>query len=240
MLLLAVETSTQTGTLCLSEDDRVLAERIPETEGRRHAQTLVQEVAQLLSLNGAAPASPGAVAVSVGPGSFTGLRVGVVFAKTYAWAAGIPLLAVDTLQAIVCQLTPDDLPAGAAPRVLVISDAQRNEVFAGEYVRDPVTGIWVRAGEIRIARVAELEGCAMIVGPAVPRHREQLEQSGRFARCLELAPRAREVGVVGRVLLGRGELANVMELEPVYIRPSYAEEKRGAGMRSEDSTVPGM
>jgi len=228
MLLLAVETSTHTGTLSLSDENRVIAERVLAAEGRRHAQTLVQDVSQLLSEHGRTAADLRAVAVSVGPGSFTGLRVGVVFAKTYAWAAGIPLLAVDTLQAIACQLTPEDLPSGAAPRVLVISDAQRNEVFAGAYEWEPAAGIWTRAGEIRIARVAELEGCAMIVGPAVPRHREQLEQSGRFARCLELAPRALEVGVVGRVLLGRGESASVMELEPAYIRPSYAEEKRGA------------
>ncbi len=232
MLLLAVETSTHTATLCLSEDDRVIAERIPEAEGRRHAQTLVQEVSKLLSEHGYSSASPQAVAVSVGPGSFTGLRVGVVFAKTYAWAGGIPLLAVDTLQAIACRLTPQDLPEGTALRVQVISDAQRNEVFVGDYEWDPSVGIWMRTGEVRIASVAELGGCAVIVGPAVARHREQLEQSGRFLKCLELSPRAREVGVVGRYLLGRGELASVMELEPVYIRPSYAEEKRGVGTPS--------
>lgn len=226
MLLLAVETSTHTGTLSLSEEDRVIAERVLEAEGRRHAQTLVQEVAQLLSEQGQGVADPRAVAVSVGPGSFTGLRVGVVFAKTFAWAAGIPLLAVDTLQAIACQLTPQDLPAGAVPRVLVISDAQRNEVFVGEYEWEPAGGIWTPAGAIRIASVAELGGCAMVVGPAVARHRQQLEQSHQFQRCLELAPRAREVGAVGRSLLRAGKLANVMELEPLYIRPSYAEEKR--------------
>lgn len=230
MLLLAVETSTHTGTLSLSENDRVIAERVLEAEGRRHAQTLVQEVAQLLSLHGYGAADLHAVAVSVGPGSFTGLRVGVVFAKTFAWAAGIPLLAVDTLQAIACQLPPQDLPAEAAPRVLVISDAQRNEVFVGEYEWEPASGIWTRAGEIRIAAVVELGGCAMVVGPAVARHRQQLEQSGQFLRCLELTPCAREVGSVGRSLLRAGKLANVMELEPVYIRPSYAEEKRAAAV----------
>lgn len=226
MLLLAVETSTHTGTLSLSEDDRVIAERVLEADGRRHAQTLVQEVAQLLSEHGRVAADLRAVAVSVGPGSFTGLRVGVVFAKTFAWAASIPLLAVDTLQAIACQLTPQDLPVGAVPRVLVISDAQRNEVFVSEYEWEPAGRIWTRAGEIRIASVAELGGCAMVVGPAVARHRQQLEQSRQFQRCLELAPRAREVGAVGRSLLRAGKLANVMELEPLYIRPSYAEEKR--------------
>ncbi|MEY3172254.1 MAG: t(6)A37 threonylcarbamoyladenosine biosynthesis protein [Planctomycetota bacterium] len=229
MLLLSVETSTHTGALALFNDERLIAERILESAGRRHAQTLVQEASTLLAEHGCSVAGLQAIAVSVGPGSFTGLRVGVVFARTLAWVTGIPLLAVDTLQAIACQLSPDDIPAGEPLRMLVISDAQRNEVFVGDYEWDPAVGIWQRVGDVRIAAVGNLTGSPLIVGPAVTRHREQLEQSGRFRRCLELQPRAREVAAVGRCLLRCGQLANVADLEPVYIRPSYAEEKRASG-----------
>ncbi|MFN5976898.1 MAG: tRNA (adenosine(37)-N6)-threonylcarbamoyltransferase complex dimerization subunit type 1 TsaB, partial [Planctomyces sp.] len=83
-MLLAVETSGMTGSLALSADGQLLSERVLESEGRRHAQTLVSEVGLLLSGQGLTVGDLSAVAVSIGPGSFTGLRVGLVFAKTLA------------------------------------------------------------------------------------------------------------------------------------------------------------
>ncbi|MFM7038257.1 MAG: tRNA (adenosine(37)-N6)-threonylcarbamoyltransferase complex dimerization subunit type 1 TsaB [Planctomycetaceae bacterium] len=231
MLLLAVETSTHTGSLCLAKDRHVIAVRTLQTEGRRHAQSLVQEVALLLSENGFTPADLRAVAVSAGPGSFTGLRVGVVFAKTLASAAEIPLLAVDTLQAIACQLSPDDALESQPPRLLVISDAQRNEVFASDYQWDREYAIWQRSGQIRIAALADLPPTPVVAGPAVAKHREELIASRRFLRCQEVQPHAREVAMVASHQLSRGQLADVSQLEPVYVRPSYAEEKRMAVSR---------
>ena len=228
MLLLAVETSSHTGSFCLARDRHVLAVKTLQAEGRRHAQSLVQEVALLLSESGFTPANLQAVAVSAGPGSFTGLRVGIVFAKTLAWAAGIPLLAVDTLQAVACQLAPDDAPESQPPRVLVISDAQRNEVFAGNYEWNQEHAIWERSGEIRISALADLPAAPVVAGPAVARHREHLYGSGRFLRCLDVQPRAIEVAMAASHQIARGQFADVSSLEPVYIRPSYAEEKRMA------------
>jgi tRNA threonylcarbamoyladenosine biosynthesis protein TsaB len=112
--------------------------------------------------------------------------------------------------------------------VLVISDAQRNEVFAGDYEWNREHAIWERSGEIRIAALGDLPAAPVIAGPAVARHREQLISSGRFLRCLDLQPQATEVAMAARHQLSRGQVADVSELEPVYIRPSYAEEKRMA------------
>lgn len=81
-------------------------------------QTLVSEVGLLLSGQGLTVGDLSAVAVSIGPGSFTGLRVGLVFAKTLAWLRGIPLLSVNTLQAMAQQC------AGQYGEVLGISDAR--------------------------------------------------------------------------------------------------------------------
>ena len=87
MKILAIETSGFEGSIALSENSDVLAQRELARAGRRHAQTLVLEVAELLESHSLQPDQIDVVAVSHGPGSFTGLRVGVVFAKTFAWPA---------------------------------------------------------------------------------------------------------------------------------------------------------
>ncbi|HUQ68608.1 MAG TPA: tRNA (adenosine(37)-N6)-threonylcarbamoyltransferase complex dimerization subunit type 1 TsaB, partial [Planctomycetaceae bacterium] len=85
MNILSLETSGLTGSIALDRDG-VVEQRELATAGRRHAQTLVAEMRDLLHAHGLRPADVNAVAVSIGPGSFTGLRVGVVCAKTFAYA----------------------------------------------------------------------------------------------------------------------------------------------------------
>jgi tRNA threonylcarbamoyladenosine biosynthesis protein TsaB len=221
-MLLAVETSGLSGSLALYESGRLVAERLLESEGRRHAQTLVSESGQLLSSQGLTPGDLSAVAVSVGPGSFTGLRVGLVFAKTLAWLRGIPLLSVNTLQAMAQQCA-----AGHA-EVLSISDAQRGEVFSVLCRRD-AAGLMRMVEEVRVQSPGVLSPAGVVAGPVVEQHRESLE--GQFSgRCLlPVWPRAATVAILGADQLMRGESANVELLEPLYVRPSYAEEKRSLG-----------
>jgi tRNA threonylcarbamoyl adenosine modification protein YeaZ len=104
--ILAVDTSGFEGSVAISEDRHVLNQRCLNAEGRRHAQMLVLEVGELLKSQRLKPADIDIVAVSIGPGSFTGLRVGVVFAKTFAWANNAKLVAVDTLQAVAQRNNP--------------------------------------------------------------------------------------------------------------------------------------
>src|SRR5687768_2419931 len=106
MLVLSIETSGTGGSIALVDDRACLAERSLSQAGRRHARTLVFELKQLLAEREVAPGDLGAVAVSIGPGSFTGLRVGVVCAKTLAYAVSTKLVAVDTFLAIAAQ-SPD-------------------------------------------------------------------------------------------------------------------------------------
>jgi tRNA threonylcarbamoyladenosine biosynthesis protein TsaB len=225
-MLLAIDTSTHSASLCLTHDRVIVASRTLEGAGRRHAQTLVQEAGQLLSEQSLKPRDLHAVAVSAGPGSFTGLRVGLVFAKTLAWLNHIPLLAVDTLQAIAQQLSPRELTPDPSPSVLVISDAQRNEVFACEYRYDPAIEIWQPAGNLRIARPAELSAWPVIAGPAVPRHQSLFDTLPQPPRCIELHPAATAVASIAHHLLKINQTANPATLEPIYVRPSYAEEKK--------------
>src|SRR5690606_11422639 len=126
----------------------LLGERDLSRAGQRHARTLVPELRDLLAGHSLAAHDVQTVAVSIGPGSFTGLRVGVVCAKTWAYATGARLVAVDTLLAVAQQA------GDAVQRLQVVSDAQRNELFVGRFERT-AEGIWGRHEEIAILSVEE-------------------------------------------------------------------------------------
>src|SRR5437016_3375486 len=134
MLTLAIETSGSVGSVAVLESTRVLGEQSLAL-GRQHGQSLVPTIRQLLSDCGKRARDCDLVAVSIGPGSFTGLRVGVVCAKTLAYAADCRLAAVDTLHAIACNSPPD------VSTVEVLCDAHRGDLFTGRYTRN-ATGGW--------------------------------------------------------------------------------------------------
>ena len=107
-VILAVDTSGMCGTIALQRDGELLEERELEQSRRRHAQTLISEVQELLQDHELGSSTVEIVAVSHGPGSFTGLRVGIVFAKTFAYATGCSIVAVDTLQAVAESVASDE------------------------------------------------------------------------------------------------------------------------------------
>ncbi len=217
MIVLAVETSGVEASLALADEDGLIVERRLTASGRRHAQALVADADAVLREQGLTPSRIGAVGVSIGPGSFTGLRVGVVFAKTLAWVNGVPLIAVDTLRAIAHRQPP------SADPVQVVVEAQRSELFVGEYVFQPELRIWSRTGEIRILRPDQLTSAFAVTGPGLVRFAALL--SGfRLADEALWQPRASDVARLTLWQLARGETAVPHALEPLYIRRSYAEE----------------
>ena len=221
MKLLSVDTSGFGGSIALSDGGDLLEERELPTEGRRHAQTLVAEVDSLLRNRQLKPADIDTVAVSIGPGSFTGLRVGVVFAKTFAWANQAQLVAVNTLQAIAQQVSH------GFPNVVVISDAQRNEVFINSYHWDETTECRQTHEDVRIEA---LESAASSVAPDSIWTGPGLVKFGSQFSGLAVAdesiwqPKAGAVATIGQMMLNQNQAANMYTLEPLYIRRSYAEE----------------
>lgn len=223
MLTLGVETSTGAGTLALLEGDKCLAEQTLDRAGRRHAQTLVAEASELFRRFELRPADCRAVAVSIGPGSFTGLRVGVVFAKTFAYVTGCAVAAVNTFLAIA-ENAPDGFDS-----LHVVEDAQRGELFAGEFHRT-AEGRWEPAGSIIIvpadAWFDARTGADVLTGPG-------LKKLDRPVRCRTLGqeswmPRAEVVARLGRERIESGHADDLWTLEPFYLRKSAAEEKRDA------------
>ncbi len=122
MKILAFETSAKAGSVCLMEDGILLAESYQNT-GLTHSQTILPMAEQLLKSCGLTTKDIDAVAVAAGPGSFTGIRIGVAAAKGFAWGGELPCYGVSTLEAMALQL---GLTHGY---VCAAMDARRSQVY---------------------------------------------------------------------------------------------------------------
>jgi tRNA threonylcarbamoyladenosine biosynthesis protein TsaB len=219
-MLLAVETSGSLGSIAVVDGSRLLAERILAAGGVRHAQSLVTEVDKLLRELTLKPTDVRSVAVSIGPGSFTGLRVGLVFAKTFAWLNQSQLVAVDTLRAIAQQAPAEET------LVTAVVDAQRGEMFAGTYRLDPVSECRQLTDPIRVTSQDALPKDHILTGPGLSKLRPELAAECRLLEDSCWQPRASTIALLGQDMVSRKEYSIPETLEPVYVRLSYAEEKR--------------
>jgi tRNA threonylcarbamoyladenosine biosynthesis protein TsaB len=221
MLTLALETSGFGGSLALFRDSELLGERILDSQ-RRHAQTLIPEIQALLRAHGQQAADCQLLAVSCGPGSFTGLRVGITCAKTLAYATGAQVAAVPTFPCIAAACREN------ISRVQVILNAQREELFIGSYSKSP-TGKWVESQPLRIERVSkwleELQPEDVVTGPGVEPIAVEISAKCHVLDQQYWQPRAEWVGRVGLDQIAAGHSTTCWDLEPYYVRKSAAEEK---------------
>jgi tRNA threonylcarbamoyladenosine biosynthesis protein TsaB len=225
MRLLAIDTSTWTASVAITDETgAVIAEG--EARAETHSENLLPLIASVAAQAGVAARDLDAIAVGVGPGSFTGLRIGFATAKGLAFAAGRPLWAVSSLAALAlsCDVT---LPT---PALLVpVLDARRGEVFAGFYRR--VGALIVAAGPERVLPPAELAAAiasvrnpdevAALAGDAFDAYPDLLAPIADAVRCASRATPA--ASAIARLALA-GDRADVVgHGAPVYIRPSEAE-----------------
>ena len=127
MRILAIETTDRAGTLASLVDDQPITTLELDT-AQRSAQTLAPGIESLLAMAAWTPRDVELVAVAAGPGSFTGLRIGVTTAKMFAYAVGAQILGVNTLEVIASQIPT------RGKRLWTVLDAQREQVFAGQFV----------------------------------------------------------------------------------------------------------
>lgn len=220
MLTLGIETSGHAGTIALADGGRILAERKLSATGRRHARTLVPEIGELVKDIGRTIQDVEGIAVGLGPGSFTGLRVGVVCAKTLAFALSRPIVGVDTFAAIA-QSLPDDIEDA-----WIVDDALRGDVYCGHYLRSGRDWICVQSPMLAsMSRwLQSISEKGILAGPSIDRFRREF--AGVVVRSLFVVePKAREVAVIGERRLDSGSVDDCWTLEPLYIRRSAAEEK---------------
>ena len=235
MKLLAVETSTLTGATAVLAGDAVVAEcrlNIAVT----HSERLLAAVDHVLGAAGLALADVDALAVAVGPGSFTGLRIGLSTMKGLAFATGKPLVGVPTLDALAW-----NLPFAIHP-VCPVLDAKKGEVYTALYRTgaghlERLTEYEALAPEQLAERLArDVGGPVIFLGDGIGTYADVLRSAlGGMARVAppgNRLPSAVTVGELARAALERGHTADPAALVPIYVRRSEAElgrERQRAG-----------
>jgi tRNA threonylcarbamoyladenosine biosynthesis protein TsaB len=227
MLIVGIETSGLVGSVALTRNGQCLEVRSLEQAGRRHAQGLALELRELLKRHDVTAKNVDAVAVSRGPGSFTGLRVGMVCAKTFAYATRCQFVAVDTFTAVAmnCPAEISDL--------WVVEDAQRGELFAGRY--QVACGTWIRPDPIDVVDAETWLKSRSAHEVLAGRGLTRCDLSLTTATCLTedrfIQPLASSVALQGERMLLDPKSYPSIDFDcwiavPFYIRRSAAEEQR--------------
>ncbi len=212
MRVLGIDTATPVASVALLDDGNVLAEARSDTAG--HRADLLVLVDEVCKRAGVAPAALDGVAIGAGPGSFTGLRIGMATAKGIAFAAQRPLWAVSSLAALAYA----ELERDTSSTVVAVLDARRGEVYAGAYRSE--NGAIVLVGDERVLPPAELTAFvpsgAHFVGDAAAAYPELARLPGTWGSTPSGA-------AVAKLALSGARVDVLVSGVPTYIRPSEAE-----------------
>ena len=225
MLCLGIDTATSRGSVALAQTGEVLAAAALREPGA-HAREVLKEIEGLLASRGSGPAALNGIAVAAGPGSFTGLRVGMATAKGLAYALNIPLAGISTLEAMARAARSGE-PGG--PGVLCVAiEAGRGEVYAALFRFE--SGTPARAWPDRSCRPADLAAAlpadCMLVGDGAGAVVEAGRAAGRSLRSTDCPLLAPAIALWALQALRPGETYRPGTLTPNYIRPSDAEAAR--------------
>jgi tRNA threonylcarbamoyladenosine biosynthesis protein TsaB len=227
MVLLAIETSTRQTSVALGGQQGVLASQLVAA-GRGHAELLTPTIEHLLGLTDLRPDQLSGVAVGVGPGLFTGLRVGVSTARALAQVLRLPIVGIGSLDILAFSARH------TSGRICAVADAKRGEVFWAFY--RPVPGGVARETEYAVGTAerlaADLEASGeetLLVGDGALRYRAELEASGtpvEFGSASSAFPHAESLMELALPRFIREETARPEEIRPCYVRKSDAEINR--------------
>lgn len=215
-LILALETATPAGSVALVDEERTLVSRYFDV-GLQHSQRLFVEVEDALKVAGCTFAQVGAIAVSIGPGSFTGLRIGLSAAKGFCLAGELPLVTVSTLEVLAARL-----PFARYP-VCPMLDARKGEVYAALY--DTSAG-WPNLLEGPRALAPQVLMAERAGIPTLFTGDGALAYSELVAACPQAVqapfpcsrPEAAVLGWLAQARLKAGTVADLVSVEPEYLR----------------------
>jgi len=218
MLTLGIETSSRLGSVALWRDGQPLGERVL-SQALDHGALLFVELRRLFEELALAPSDLDLIAVSLGPGSFTGLRIGLTAARTAAYVLGKPLLGVGSLDVLAENAPPE------ARTVATALDAKRGDVYACVFGREH--GRLRRRSAYQVVKPEELDlpTPCHVLGDALARYRSAFERPGAVLLDEDLwRPRATVVARLGAERFAAGERQDLHSLEPLYLRRPEAEE----------------
>ena len=215
--IILIETSTSLCSTALVEDGKVVCERL-STEPRAHASMTAPYVNEMLKERGLGVKDCNAVAVSKGPGSYTGLRVGVSTAKGLCFGAGIPLISVGTLDTLVWQAMDEGLIPEGCRFIVPMVDARRMEVYTAIFTPD---GKQVTPTEAMVVGEDSFkeqlsEGPVLFIGDGAGKCQGVINShNAHFVQC---CPKASGMTRPAVAALNEGKFEDVAYFEPYYLK----------------------
>lgn len=227
-LVLGIETSSELGGVALANEAGAIVEKLTEKR-LNHSEELIRLIDSVLKGLKSGLDDLHGVAVSMGPGSFTGLRVGLATAKGLCLSKGLPLLGIPSLDALAGMCPESSLPVHA------IIDAKRGEVYWSSYRYE--SGMQTRTGEYLalapqdlVERISEE---TMLIGSGVDVYRDFIVEKRKglvkFVTPNPQFPSPSAVAALGLQRLKANQTEEIESVEPIYIRPSDAEVKEKNG-----------
>ncbi len=223
MKILALETSTLTGGIAIADDSRGLIAEVRVNVRIAHAERLMPSVEWLLKASGTGIHDIDAFAVSIGPGSFTGLRIGLSTVKGFSFATGKPVVPVPTLDAFAMTIP------FCSYMICPMLDARKNEVYAALYRwEDNVCRKIMPEAAINPRELLHrIDEPVVVMGDGAETYseviRDILEDKAVFAPASRMSPSAATVAEAAFERLRQGFTADVAGLSPLYVRKSEAE-----------------
>ena len=226
MSILSIDTSSQVSSVAVLSAERVAAE-LSMQGALTHSETLMPHIGTALEMARVKKNELEGIAVSIGPGSFTGLRIGLASAKMMAYALHIPLIAVPTLEALAHHYICEGV------RLVPMMDAQKGNVYAQEFswradgdalILQEERSLAIMPLTEVIAGLAETEQSVLLLGDAMQKKTTlALPANVRLAPIHARMPRAACVGLAALTRLARGEMDDPVTAAPLYLRRSEAE-----------------
>lgn len=210
--ILNIETATKNCSVALAKDgETVLCKEVSE-QGYSHAEKLHVFIEEVLKETGISVQDLKAIAVSKGPGSYTGLRIGVSTAKGLCYALGIPLISLDTLQVLSEQV---HIESGL---IVPMIDARRMEVYSGVFDANHTKIMEVQAEVLTEKSYAEISEPIYFVGDCQEKCQTVLNKSNFYFLSEIISPSANEMSALSYQKFNKNEFEDVAYFEPFYLK----------------------
>ena len=226
MKILGIDTSTMAANVAVLEDDKLICEYTINTK-KTHSQKLMPMIENMLKLSDLDIKEIDAIAICVGPGSFTGLRIGMATAKAMAHVNNIPLIGVNSLEILGANM---DL---CNRNICSILDAQRNQVYMNKYILkdDKITEleeISIKPIDELLEEISSSNEDWVLVGEAVYKYKEKIEEISNIvipSPANNITKASTLCSVARDKMLANDQVYNCYNINPMYIRKSQAEEQ---------------
>lgn len=232
MKILGIESAALVASVAIIDENVTIAEYTTNFK-KTHSETLLPMLDEIVKMTGISLNELSAIAVSGGPGSFTGLRIGAASAKGLGLALDLPLIHVPTLDAMALNIYSSDA------LIVPIMDARRNQVYTGIYKND--TKLEVKAASMAVSidelfEILKETGAkenverAIFLGDGVPVFREYIDENLTMKH--DFAPlnlnrqRASNIAMLGMEMMKAGKVISADDMRPNYLRKSQAERER--------------